>query len=46
MVKDVPDLPGPDRGAMWIGMEELLTWQPARDAAKPYPSAPPRKDAA
>ncbi|HET9820938.1 MAG TPA: NADH-quinone oxidoreductase subunit I [Burkholderiaceae bacterium] len=40
MVKDVPDFPGPDRGAMWITKEELLTWQPARDAAKPYPPHP------
>jgi NADH-quinone oxidoreductase subunit I len=40
MVKDVPDFPGPDRHAMWIGKEELLTWQPARDAAKPYPARP------
>jgi NADH-quinone oxidoreductase subunit I len=46
MVKEVPNLPGPDRHAMWIGMDELLTWQPARDAAKPYPPAPPRKGAA
>jgi NADH-quinone oxidoreductase subunit I len=38
MVKDVPNLPGSDRHAMWIGMEELLTWQPARDVAKPYPA--------
>ena len=37
MVKDVPDLPGPDRGRMWLKKEELLGWQPARDAAKPYP---------
>jgi len=40
MVKDVPDFPGKDRHAMWIGKEELLTWQPARDVAKPYPPAP------
>jgi len=39
MVKDVPDLPGPDRHAMWIKKEELLNWQPARDVAKPYPAA-------
>jgi NADH-quinone oxidoreductase subunit I len=37
MVKDVPDLPGADRHRMWLGKEELLTWQPARDVAKPYP---------
>jgi NADH-quinone oxidoreductase subunit I len=38
MVMDVPDLPGPDRRTMWIGKEELLGWQPARDVAKPYPA--------
>jgi NADH-quinone oxidoreductase subunit I len=25
---------------MWIGKEELMSWQPARDAAKPYPARP------
>jgi len=40
MVKDVPNLPGPDRHAMWIKKEELLTWQPARDVAKPYSARP------
>jgi NADH-quinone oxidoreductase subunit I len=40
MVKDVPDFPGHDRHTMWIKMDELLTWQPARDVAKPYPAAP------
>ena len=40
MVKDVPDLPGRDRHAMWASKEELLTWQPARDVAKPYPPRP------
>ena len=38
MVKDVPNLPGPGRHAMWIGMDELLHWQPARDVRKPYPA--------
>jgi NADH-quinone oxidoreductase subunit I len=42
MVKDVPDLPRHDRRAMWIGKEELLGWQPARDVAKPYPAAAAR----
>lgn len=37
MVKEVPDLPGADRHRMWLGKEELLAWQPARDVAKPYP---------
>ena len=45
MVKEVPNLPGPDRRAMWIGKEELLTWQPARDVAKPYPPKPAPKPA-
>jgi NADH-quinone oxidoreductase subunit I len=40
MVKEVPDLPSGDRRAMWLGKEELLAWQPARDVAKPYPPAP------
>ncbi len=39
MVKDVPNLPGADRHAMWLKKEELLTWQPHRDVAKPYPAA-------
>jgi NADH-quinone oxidoreductase subunit I len=36
----VPALPSPDRNAMWLSKEELLTWKPARDAAKPYPPRP------
>ena len=28
MVKDVPDLPSGDRDHMWLGKEELLTWNP------------------
>jgi NADH-quinone oxidoreductase subunit I len=42
MAKEVPNLPGPDRHAMWIGKEELLNWQPASDVAKPYPPRPQR----
>lgn len=45
MVKDVPDFPGRDRHAMWITKEELLTWQPASDVAKPYPVKPAMKAA-
>ena len=38
MVRQVPGLPVPDREqGMWLGREELLTWQSARDPAKPYP---------
>jgi NADH-quinone oxidoreductase subunit I len=40
MVKIVPELPAADRGRMWITLSELLTWQPARDVAKPYPPHP------
>ena len=37
MLKEVPNLPSGDRHAMWIGKEELLTWSPRSDVAKPYP---------
>ena len=37
MVPDVPDLPADRRWTMWIGKEELLTWNPQRDVAKAYP---------
>ncbi len=40
MVKEVPDLPATDRSQMWLGKEELLTWKPQSDVAKPYPPAP------
>ncbi len=39
MVPAVPDLPGTDRASMWLGREELLTWNPQRDVAKAYPAA-------
>lgn len=39
MVKEVPDLPGFDRQAMWGRRDLLLGWQPVRDARKPYPSS-------
>ena len=39
MVKETPGLPRLDRGQMWIAMDELLTWNPQRDVAKPYPAA-------
>jgi NADH-quinone oxidoreductase subunit I len=38
MVKETPDFPAYDRREMWIGAEELLRWNPKRDAAKPYPA--------
>ena len=37
MVPQVPGLPVPDRSNLWLGREELLNWQPARDPAKAYP---------
>jgi NADH-quinone oxidoreductase subunit I len=37
MVPEVPNLPSGDRTHMWIGKEELLTWNPQRDVAKTYP---------
>ncbi len=37
MAPEVPHLTSMDRGAMWIKKEELLTWNPQRDVAKPYP---------
>jgi NADH-quinone oxidoreductase subunit I len=40
MVKEVPNLPAYDRGTMWLSLPELLTWNPQRDVAKPYPAAP------
>lgn len=40
MVRQVPKLPLPQRAGFWLGREELLSWQPARDPAKPYPAAP------
>ena len=42
MVPDVPGFPAGERDDMWLGRQELLTWRPASDAAKPYPSAPAR----
>jgi hypothetical protein len=38
-VKETPDLPGFDRGRMWLTQDELLNWQPQQDVAKPYPAA-------
>ncbi len=39
MVKETPNLPSGDREHMWLTMDELLTWQPRSDVAKPYPGA-------
>ena len=41
MAKEVPALPSTgNRREMWLGLEELLTWNPQKDVAKPYPPAP------
>jgi NADH-quinone oxidoreductase subunit I len=39
MAPETPGLPSGDRYAMWLGLDELLTWQPQKDVAKPYPPA-------
>ncbi|HUP08269.1 MAG TPA: 4Fe-4S binding protein [Caldimonas sp.] len=36
MLPDTPGLPSYDRERMWLGLDELLGWNPQRDAAKPY----------
>ena len=47
MVPDVPGLTVTDRSdGMWLGKQELLNWQPARDPAKPYPPRPAKGDGA
>jgi NADH-quinone oxidoreductase subunit I len=40
MEPDVPDLVSTDRYNMWLTMEEMLTWRPQADVAKPYPPKP------
>ena len=40
MVTDVPDLVSGDRYNMWLTMDEMLTWNPKQDVAKPYPPKP------
>ena len=39
MAKETPGLPAADRHEMWLGLEELLSWNPQRDVAKPYPAS-------
>jgi NADH-quinone oxidoreductase subunit I len=39
MVRQTPGLPAEDRQQMWLTLDEMLTWQPASDVAKPYPAA-------
>jgi NADH-quinone oxidoreductase subunit I len=43
MVKLTPELPSPDRHDMWFRRDELLSWQPQSDVAKPYPPKPDGK---
>jgi NADH-quinone oxidoreductase subunit I len=40
MAPDIPDLVATDRYNMWLTMEEMLTWRPQADVAKPYPPKP------
>lgn len=42
MAKEVPGLPAEDRHQMWLTLDEMLSWQPQSDVAKPYPAAPAR----
>jgi NADH-quinone oxidoreductase subunit I len=39
MAKETPELCSDDRRQMWLTMDEMLTWQPQNDVAKPYPAA-------
>jgi len=39
MAKETPGLPSDDRRQMWLTMDEMLTWKPQSDVAKPYPAA-------
>jgi len=38
MVRQTPGLPSDDRHQMWLTLDEMLSWQPASDVAKPYPA--------
>lgn len=40
MAKEVPGLPAEDRHQMWLTLDEMLSWQPQSDVAKPYPPGP------
>jgi len=41
MVKDTPDFPGFDRGALPARIDLLKLWRPTTDPRKKYPAAPP-----
>ena len=38
MAKETPGLPAEDRHQMWLTLDEMLSWQPQSDVAKPYPA--------
>ena len=40
MARQVPSLPKASHAGLWISKDELLSWQPQRDVAKPYPPRP------
>jgi NADH-quinone oxidoreductase subunit I len=40
MQDDVPNLVSDNRYDMWMTMDEMLTWRPQSDVAKPYPPKP------
>ena len=40
MAKETPGLPSDDRHQMWLTLEEMMSWQPMSDVAKPSPPAP------
>jgi NADH-quinone oxidoreductase subunit I len=40
MAKETPGLTSDDRSQMWLTLEEMLSWQPQNDVAKPYPAGP------
>ena len=40
MAREIPSLPSANRHEMWLGLDELLTWNPQNDVAKPYPPGP------
>jgi len=40
MSREIPSLPSANRQEMWLGLDELLTWNPQNDVAKPYPPGP------
>jgi NADH-quinone oxidoreductase subunit I len=39
MAKETPGLPSDGRHQMWLTLDEMLTWKPQSDVAKPYPAA-------